>query len=75
MPVYLVLNEGTWQVRRLVDLLFRVHRIDAVSEVIGPFDPPADPEAIESFLVDLRRRLVARLAERRASVPEPAGTR
>ena len=43
-PVYLVLNDGTFRVRRFVDLLFRVHLIDAVSEVMGPFAPPSDPE-------------------------------
>lgn len=64
-PVYLLLNEGTFRVRRFVDLLFRVHLIDAVSEVIGPFQPPSDPEALPAFLAELRTRLVDRLAERR----------
>ena len=45
MPVYLVLNEGVWRVRRFADLLFRVPLIDAHSEVIGPFEPPADAAA------------------------------
>ena len=45
MPVYLVLNEGVWRVRRFADLLFRVHLIDAHSEVMGPFEPPADAAA------------------------------
>lgn len=65
VPVYLVLNEGLWQVRRLVDLLFRVHRIDAVSLASGPFDPPADPTALAGFVEDLRQKLVAQLARLR----------
>jgi len=66
-PVYLVLNEGIWRTRRFVDLLFRVHQIDAVSEVIGPFEPPEDPAETPEFLKGLRQRLVDRLAEIRAT--------
>ncbi len=70
MPVYLVLNEGAWRVRRFVDLLLRVHEIDAFSEVIGPFEPPADPAALREFVRRLRGVLVERLAQRRgASLP------
>jgi len=65
MPVYLVLNDGVWRVARMSDLLFRVHRIDAYSEVIGRFDPPADPAEHPAFLRMLRERLEARLTERR----------
>jgi len=71
-PVYLVLNEGVWRVRRLADLLFRVHLIDARSEVMGPFDPPADDSALPEFIQGLRRTLVDRLAEIRAAGPEPS---
>jgi len=66
MPVYLVVNEGIWPTRRFVDLLFRVHQIDAYSEVMGPFDPPGDPEDIPKFLKQIRQRLVDRLAEIRS---------
>jgi hypothetical protein len=59
-------------VRRLADLLFRVHLIDARSEVWGPFAPPEDPAAFPQFVQELRGSLVARLAERRAT-PPPAG--
>jgi 1-acyl-sn-glycerol-3-phosphate acyltransferase len=69
-PVYLLLNDGTFRVRRLVDLIFRVHLIDAVSEAMGPFTPPSDPEALPGFLTELRKRLCDRLAERRQATPE-----
>jgi 1-acyl-sn-glycerol-3-phosphate acyltransferase len=65
-PVYLVLNEGVWRVRRFADLLFRVHLIDAHSEVMGPFEPPADDAGLPQFVQGLRQALVARLAEIRA---------
>jgi 1-acyl-sn-glycerol-3-phosphate acyltransferase len=66
MPVYLVLNDGTWRVRRFVDLLFRVHLAQAHAEVLGPFDPPADPVELPAFVEGLRAKLVARLGELRA---------
>jgi len=73
MPVYLVLNEGLWRVRRLSDLLFRVPLIDAYSEVIGPFEPPADPARLPEFILGLRATLVARLAQIRGKgAPPPA---
>jgi 1-acyl-sn-glycerol-3-phosphate acyltransferase len=70
-PVYLVLNDGVWRVRRLADLLFRVHLIDARSETAGPFDPPDDDARLPEFIQGLRRRLVDRLAELRS---EPASS-
>lgn len=71
-PVYLVLNEGVWRVGRMSDLLFRVHLIDAYSEVVGRFDPPADPAEYPAFLRTLRGTLEARLAERRRDDPARA---
>jgi 1-acyl-sn-glycerol-3-phosphate acyltransferase len=68
-PVYLVLNDGTFRVRRLADLLFRAHLIDASSEVFGPMEPPDDPDDIPAFVSGLRDTLVARLAERRSARP------
>jgi 1-acyl-sn-glycerol-3-phosphate acyltransferase len=70
VPVYLALTDGLWRVRRFADLLFRVHRIDAVTEIIGPIPPPSDPGAIGAFALELRERLVARLAERRREAKE-----
>ena len=72
MPVYLVLNEGVWRVRRLTDLLFRVPLIDARSEVMGPFEPPADAALLPEFIGELRATLVRRLAELRAGQAPPA---
>lgn len=69
LPVYLVLNEGAWRVARFSDLLFRVHWIDAYSEVMGPFAPPADPAERAAFVRGLQETLVGRLAELRGPVP------
>jgi 1-acyl-sn-glycerol-3-phosphate acyltransferase len=71
-PVYLVLNEGVWRVRRFADLLFRVHLIDAYSEVMGPFEPPADAALLPAFVRKLRETLVRRLDEIRGG-DAPAG--
>jgi 1-acyl-sn-glycerol-3-phosphate acyltransferase len=72
MPVYLVLNEGAWRVRRLTDLLFRAPLIDAHSEVIGPFEPPADAGELPGFVRGLRATLVTRLAEIRGEGALPS---
>jgi 1-acyl-sn-glycerol-3-phosphate acyltransferase len=72
MPVYLVLNEGVWRVRRIADLLFRAPLIDAHSEVIGPFEPPADAAGLPGFVRGLRATLVARLAEIRGRDAPPS---
>jgi len=72
MPVYLVVNEGVWRVRRLADLLFRVPLIEAHSEVIGPFEPPADAALLPGFVRELRATLVARLAEIRGQGAPPS---
>ena len=71
MPVYLVLNDGAWRVGRLTDLLFRVHWIDAYSEVLGPFIPPEDPAERPAFVRGLRETLVSAL-ERHRSGAAPA---
>jgi 1-acyl-sn-glycerol-3-phosphate acyltransferase len=69
VPVYLVLNDGAWRVATFADLLFRVHLIDAYSEVIGPFEPPLDEAERPAFLRMLRDTLVSRLDEHRRSQP------
>jgi 1-acyl-sn-glycerol-3-phosphate acyltransferase len=71
IPVYLVLNEGVWRVRRLADLLFRVHLIDARCEVIGPIAPPADEARLPEFIQGLRLTLVDRLAQIRSGEALP----
>jgi 1-acyl-sn-glycerol-3-phosphate acyltransferase len=65
-PVYLVVNEGTWQVRRLADTLFNLPLVDARSEVLGPFDPPREGDELPAFLKRMREEIAARLREMRA---------
>jgi 1-acyl-sn-glycerol-3-phosphate acyltransferase len=67
LPLYVVVNDGTWRVRRLTDLLFRVHLVDAYAEVLGPWEPPAEPERVRAFAQQLRRAIVDRLEELRAA--------
>lgn len=73
-PVHLVLNDGLWRVRRLTDLLFRVHLIDAQCSAFGPFEPPRDPAELAGFVERLRETLIARLAEQRAGRGGPVGS-
>jgi 1-acyl-sn-glycerol-3-phosphate acyltransferase len=71
VPVYLVVNDGVWRVRRFLDLLYRTHLIDARSEVLGPFEIPEDPDAIPGFIDWCRDTIVRHQAEMRGEAPEP----
>ena len=66
MPVYLLVNEGLWRARRLVDFVFRVHLLDGRTRVIGPLTPPDTDEELDAFIDTLRERIVEELEEMRA---------
>ncbi|HEY7412234.1 MAG TPA: lysophospholipid acyltransferase family protein [Vicinamibacteria bacterium] len=66
VPVYAVVTDGFWECRRLVDVVFKLHRIQGRTEVLGPFPPPSREE-IPAFLADLRERMVRRLEEMRSA--------
>ena len=73
MPVWLVVTDGFWSARRLVDSVLGVGTIRGETEVVGVFDPPADDEALPAFLEELRTKMVAHLAlMRRRRGVEPA---
>jgi 1-acyl-sn-glycerol-3-phosphate acyltransferase len=65
MPVWLVVTDGFWASPRLVDFLFHVHRIRGETEVLGPFEPPADDKELPAFLSGLRDRMIVHLEEMR----------
>jgi 1-acyl-sn-glycerol-3-phosphate acyltransferase len=65
-PVFLVVNEGSWQVRRLADTLFNLPLVDAQSEVLGPFSPPVGAGEVPAFLNRMRDTIAARLHEIRS---------
>jgi hypothetical protein len=52
-------------VAKFTDLLHRIHLIDYESEVLGPFEIPADRDDIPAFIQKLRETIVTRLEERR----------
>jgi 1-acyl-sn-glycerol-3-phosphate acyltransferase len=74
VPVYLVVNEGAWRVRTFLDLLYRVHLLDAYSEVLGPLEIPEDAGEIPAFIARCREVIVGRLAELRGGGPPAAGS-
>jgi 1-acyl-sn-glycerol-3-phosphate acyltransferase len=65
VPVYLAVSDGLWVNRRLVDVVFNVHKMRGVTEVLGPFAPPEDPAAIPTFIDGLRDTMVGHLAQMR----------
>ena len=65
MPVYLAVTDGLWVNRTLVDFVFNVHKMRGQTEILGPFAPPEDPEAIPPFIDLLRDTMVGHLAQMR----------
>lgn len=75
MPVYLVVTDGFWAGRRLVDFLANVPHIRGRTEVLGPFEAPsaAGPEALEAAIAEWRAKMAAQLvAMRRRAAPDAA---
>jgi 1-acyl-sn-glycerol-3-phosphate acyltransferase len=66
MPVQLVVTDGGWKTRRLVDFVFKVHLVCVRTEVLGVFNPPADEADIPTFLQQMRDRIREHLARWRA---------
>jgi 1-acyl-sn-glycerol-3-phosphate acyltransferase len=64
VPVYLVVTDGFWRCRRLVDFVFGMDAIDGRTEVLGPFEP-APGQEVAAFLDALRDRMVVHLAAMR----------
>jgi 1-acyl-sn-glycerol-3-phosphate acyltransferase len=65
VPVYLLVTDGYWQGRRLVDFLGNVPNLRGETELLGPFEPPPLDAELPGFVEEMRGRIVERLAERR----------
>jgi 1-acyl-sn-glycerol-3-phosphate acyltransferase len=65
VPVYLVVTDGFWTCRRLVDFVFNIHRINGRTEVLGPFAPP-EPDGVAAFVDEMRGKMVTHLHQMRA---------
>lgn len=61
MPVCLVVTDGFWSARRLIDFFVGVGKIRGETEVVGVFEPPADDTALRAFVEQLRETMIARL--------------
>lgn len=61
MPVVLLVTDGFWNYRRLVDFVFSCGNLQGRTEVLGPFDPPQREEDLPAFLEQMRDRMIERL--------------
>jgi len=66
MPVYLLVGDGLWKTRGLVDFVFKTHLLRGEMRVVGPMAPPEDDAELEPFVRALRSRLVEELEAMRA---------
>jgi 1-acyl-sn-glycerol-3-phosphate acyltransferase len=65
VPVYLVVTDGYWKGRRFSDFLANIPTMRGTTDVLGPFDPPADAAELPAFVEGLRTRIVEHLTLRR----------
>ena len=66
----MAVGDGSWKAATFVDLLFRVHKIDACTEAFGPFTPTDDPAKLQEFIKMLREHMIERLQAMRAGQTE-----
>jgi 1-acyl-sn-glycerol-3-phosphate acyltransferase len=71
-PVYLVVVDGLWRLRSVVDIALRLAGSVATVEVRGPYAIPPDPRDHEAFVASLRAEMLAVLTGLRAPEPENA---
>jgi 1-acyl-sn-glycerol-3-phosphate acyltransferase len=67
LPVYLIVTDGFWSARRFVDFVLGVAKIRGETMVLGPFEPPAEEDALPAFVEGLRDTMIARLGQMRRS--------
>ena len=58
--MWLVVSDGFWTCRRLVDFVFNIDKIDGRTEVLGPFPPP-ERDRIAAFVDEMREKMVSHL--------------
>jgi 1-acyl-sn-glycerol-3-phosphate acyltransferase len=66
LPVWVVVSDGFWSGRRLVDFILNVDKVQGRTEVVGCFTPPDAEEEIPGFVAKMREVIVERLREMRA---------
>lgn len=66
MPVQMVVTDGGWKTRRLVDFLFNVPLLQVRTEVLGVVSPPAAEQDVPAFMQEVRARIQEHLARMRA---------
>jgi 1-acyl-sn-glycerol-3-phosphate acyltransferase len=71
LPVWLVATDGCWRSPTLLDFVRHLHLVRGETELVGRYDPPADPAELPAFCERLREDLIAHLAVMRARHEAP----
>jgi 1-acyl-sn-glycerol-3-phosphate acyltransferase len=66
LPVYLIVIDGAWPCRTLLDFVRNAHRVQARAEVIGPLSPPGSDHELPGFVRSLEVLTRERLARMRS---------
>jgi len=57
LPVYLIVIDGAWPCRTLLDVVRHTHRIRARARVLGPLRPPEADRELGGFVASLETRM------------------
>ncbi len=66
-PVYLAVTDGMWRCRRIVDFIFKMHLLDGTTDILGPFTPPEDNDALPGFVQEMRQVMETHIASLRSA--------
>ena len=56
-PVYLAVTDGMWRCRSFADFIFKMHLVDGTTDILGPFSPPAEDDALPAFIQEMRKAM------------------
>ncbi|HEV8255068.1 MAG TPA: 1-acyl-sn-glycerol-3-phosphate acyltransferase [Vicinamibacteria bacterium] len=61
VPVWLVVTDGFQGCRTIGDFVFNMHEVDGRTEVLGPYEAPAEDGEIRAFTERMREEMIAHL--------------
>ncbi len=65
LPVYLIVADGFWRCRSILDVVFGLHKVRGVARVSGPLQPPEKGD-LKPFIAGLREGMIAELRDLRS---------
>jgi 1-acyl-sn-glycerol-3-phosphate acyltransferase len=64
-PVWMIVTDGFQGCRTIGDFVFNMDVVDGRTEVLGPYEPPAEDREVRAFTERMREEMIAHLLSRR----------